>query len=342
VAPGASVYTGPAAEDLDRIPSELKARPQWVLWRGEDRIDQQTGEVKLNKIPIDPQTLYNADTTAPLTWGTFTQCVAALPVALEEWEAHDPSGYRGGGLGFVFADTDPFCGIDLDGCVDPTTGTIMAWAQAHVDRLASYTEITPSGTGLHTLVEGTLPPRGRKRRQVEMYSYARFFTMTGRHVAGTPRGIEVRQDALTTFHAAIFGQPTKAHPRKPAATVTLADATLLAQAKAASNGARFASLLAGDCTGYPSQSEADLSLCVRLAFWTQDPAQIDRLFRQSALMREKWDAPRGAQTYGARTIAEALARQTEHYDPDRPAAGAFRPLATRLASRLATTVRSTL
>src|SRR5262245_49232830 len=30
-------------------------------------------------------------------------------------------------------------------------------------------------------------------------------------------------------------------------------------------------------------------------------------------MRAKWDEQRGAQTYGERTIAEDLARQTEHY-----------------------------
>ena len=84
-----SLYAGPTAADLDRIPADLKARPQWVLWRGEDRIDPQTGGVKLNKIPIDPQTLRNADTTDPATWGTFERCVAALPVALEEWHGRD-------------------------------------------------------------------------------------------------------------------------------------------------------------------------------------------------------------------------------------------------------------
>jgi putative DNA primase/helicase len=138
-----SIYTGPTAEDLDRIPTDLKARPQWVLWRGEDRIDPRTGEVKLNKIPIDPQTLRNADTTDPTTWETFDQCVAALPVALEEWEQDDPSAYRGGGLGFVFAADDSYTGVDLDHCVDPDTGAIATWAQAHIDALASYTEITP-------------------------------------------------------------------------------------------------------------------------------------------------------------------------------------------------------
>jgi primase-polymerase (primpol)-like protein len=107
----------------------------------------------------------------------------------------------------------------------------------------------------------------------------------------------------------------------------LADTALLAKAKAARRGEHFAALLAGNWDGYASHSEADMGLCVRLAFWSQDPAQIDRLFRQSGLMRDKWDVARGAQTYGARTIAEALARQTEHYQ-----SGAASPVVGRDAN----------
>src|SRR5205823_4177300 len=97
-----TLYPGPTGAALDHIPAALKERRQWVLWRGADRIDQQTGEVKLNKIPIDPQTLRHADTTDPTTWGTFDHCVSALPVVLEEWEQDNPSAFRGGGIGYVF------------------------------------------------------------------------------------------------------------------------------------------------------------------------------------------------------------------------------------------------
>jgi hypothetical protein len=312
-----ALHPGPTPQDLDRIPKALKQLPQWVLWRGADRLDQQTGEVKLNKIPIDPQTLSNADTTDPTTWGTFDQCVAALPLALEEWAYDGPGAYRGGGIGYVFSDEDPYSGVDLDHCRDPDTGAIADGAQAHIDALASYTEVTPSGTGVHILVQGTLPPRGRRKGAVEMYDYARFFTMTGWHLAGTPTTIKTRQKALSAFHSAIFGAPRSTHQHGPApqaaGTPLLEDAVLLDKARAAQNGTRFTALWSGDITGYDSPSNADLALCVRLAFWTQDAAQIDRLFRQSGLVRDKWDEKRGAQTYGERTIAEALARRTEHY-----------------------------
>jgi putative DNA primase/helicase len=351
---GSALYTGPTVEDLDRIPADLKARPQWVLWRGEDRVDPQTGKVKLNKILIDPHTLHNADTTAPLTWGPFDQCVAALPVALEEWEQDDPSAYCGGGIGFVFASDDPYAGIDLDHCRDPDTGAITDWAQAHIDALASYTEVTPSGTGLHTIAQGALPPKGRKKGAVEMYSYARFFTMTGWRLADAPHTITAHQEALYEVHGRVFGPqtitlsdgaivcycpscdylatlmpngacpscstpplgaPTVMTGPTPSPTPMLEDTVLLDKARAAKNGTKFTVLWSGDITEYDSPSNADMALCVRLTFWTQDAVQIDRLFRQSGLMRTKWDEQRGAQTYGERTIMEALARQSEHYIP---------------------------
>jgi putative DNA primase/helicase len=316
-APHSLEYTGPTAEDLTHIPAVLKARLQWVLWRGEDRVEKQTGEVKLNKIPVDPQTLRNADTTDPVTWGAFEACIQALPVVLEEWEGENPSAFRGGGIGFVFTETDPYCGIDLDGCVALTSGTIARWARKHMDALRSYTEITPSGTGLHILVDGTLPPRGRKKGKVETYNYARFFTVTGWHVAETPCTIEPRQEALTAFHEAVFGtaqarDPAQDTPPSP----TLEDIAILEKARAAKNAPKFARLWAGDTSLHDGDdSGADMALCSILAFWTQDPAQIDRLFRQSGLMRDKWDERRGELPYGARTIREALARQTQRYRP---------------------------
>jgi hypothetical protein len=313
----ALLYPGPTTENLVCIPDVLKARRQFVLWRGLDRIDQHTGVVTLNKMPLNPYTLLPADSTDPATWGTFEQCVQALPTALEGWEQEHPALYRGGGIGFVFTQDDPYTGIDLDHCVDPDTGMIAAWAQAYITALSSYTEITPSGTGVHILVEGSLPPRGRKKGPVEMYSTWRFFTLTGWHLPDTPAMIEARHDALLVFHAAIFGPPRttamNGHAPHEVPPPLLDDVTLLSRAQHARNGAKVQALWSGDTAGYASQSEADLALCMVLAFWTTDVAQIDRLFRQSALLRDKWDAPRGQTTYGAITITEALARQTEHF-----------------------------
>ena len=200
-----ALSTGPTAAELACIPEALKARPQWVLWRGADRINAHTGEVKLNKIPIDAQTLTRASSTDAETWHSLRQCRAALPCALEEWGQEARPDFRGGGLGYVFAHEDPFCGIDLDGCRHPMTGDITAWAQNVLDTLTTYTEVSPSGTGVKLWVRGTLPPGRRKTGRIEMYDEARFFTVTGWRVPGAPATIAARQDALEALHRATFG-----------------------------------------------------------------------------------------------------------------------------------------
>ncbi len=72
----------------------------------------------------------------------------------------------------------------------------------------------------------------------------------------------------------------------------------------------------GDYSDYPSQSEADLALCNELAFWCgNNPEQIDRLFRQSKLYRQKWDQKHGGKTYGEMTILKAIQNTTETFTP---------------------------
>jgi hypothetical protein len=366
--PATPIYGGPTPEDLACIPAELTLRAQWVLWRGEEDL-KPDGTVKLNKIPIDPQTLRNASTDDPTTWGGFAQCVAAFPVALEEWEHDNPSAYRGGGIGYVFAEEDPYTGIDLDRCVDPMTGAVTAAAQTQVDAFASYTERTPSTTGLHILTEGTVPPGHNRRETVEMYDHGRFFTMTGWHVPTTPATIEPRQPQLDALWCSLFAPgvgdtvytvdahgvitnddgrpwvitavetapdgtpyacfaesptgwrlaqcvPAPSSPDGQIVSPPLDDATLLAKAHAAQNGEKFAKLWQGDTSLHGGDdSRADMALCCQLAFWTQDPAQLDRLFRQSGLMRRKWNGKRGETTYGGMTITGALLRQKQHYQP---------------------------
>lgn len=356
-------YTGPTLDDLSQIPAALTTRDQWVLWRGQDRVDPRTQAVTgLNKLPYTVH-LGLASSTDPATWSPFTVARASLPAALEEWEHEHPANYRGGGLGFVLTEHDPLVGIDLDHVIDPQTGSLAPWAQAMVARLATYTEVSPSGQGLRLFVEGTLPPSGRKKGPVELYDRARFLTITGQRLPATPATITANQPALDALWCAHFGcQPgeyvhcvdTHGVIQSPAPLLIdrieaytdgtpyaffvgittgwpltrcertrgphtnghapeLTDQAILAHAFRATNAPKFATLWQGDTDGYPSQSEADLALCALLAFWTQDTAQLDRLFRQSGLMRDKWDEARGATTYGAQTLATALGAGSEHY-----------------------------
>ena len=116
-------------------------------------------------------------------------------------------------------------------------------------------------------------------------------------------------------------KPTrKAKSSKALRSYPLSDEQVLEKARSAQNAESFSGLWDGQWQGaYASQSEADLALCCSLAFWTgKDPAQMDRLFRQSKLFREKWDTVHHSDgaTYGAETIRQALERTEDTYSPE--------------------------
>jgi putative DNA primase/helicase len=195
----------------DIIPAELRKLDQWVCWR---YVEREPG-TKATKVPFNPRTGAHADTTAPATWSTFDEAVTAAP--------------RYDGIGFVFTDTDPYFGVDLDGCRDPDTGDIEPWAQAIVDDVCSYTEVTPSGRGLHVIAIGKLPPGARRRGKVEMYDTGRFFTMTGRHVPSMPTAVEESDVDAVELHRRYLGgteKPTPTAPR-PVVPVDIHDHDLL-------------------------------------------------------------------------------------------------------------------
>jgi len=209
-----SLYTGPTAADLARIPEALQSFSQWVLFQLLEVPDAH-GALKLTKIPIHPRTFRHGSSTTSATWGTYAQCVARLPYALDHWRCtppttyHEkPATYRGAGLGFVFTADDPFMLVDLDHSVDPATGTVATWAYDIVTTLQSYTQRSVSGTGLHVLVQATLPQGGHKQHgDVQMWDRGRFCAMTGWHLAETPDTIEARQSQLAMVHSVYIEQP---------------------------------------------------------------------------------------------------------------------------------------
>jgi putative DNA primase/helicase len=144
---------------VECIPEELQIRPQWVVWKA-------VGE-RLEKIPYSAKSGRKASTTDLLSWSSFEEANEALG-----------SGQNYSGLGFVFSSGDPFAGIDLDGCVNPQTGEVAAWAMEIVRYFDSYTELSVTGTGIHVIVKGLEVPNRRKDK-IEVYSSKRFFTVSG-------------------------------------------------------------------------------------------------------------------------------------------------------------------
>ena len=148
----------------------------------------------MTKIPYSPATGQRASSTAPETWSGYEEAQRACR----------EQGFNG--IGFVFTAEDDLCGVDLDGCLNPETGEIKEWAREIIEELDSYTEVSPSGSGIHVLVKGELPPGRNRKGRIEMYDKGRYFTVTGRHLAGTPHSIESRQEQLTSLARRVFGE----------------------------------------------------------------------------------------------------------------------------------------
>jgi len=289
-------------------PQCLRELRQWVCWRVENRDGRET------KVPVIAGTTQRASSTEPADWRTFDEAMAAFEADASL-----------AGIGFVFSPDGPYCGVDIDDCRNAETGEIAPWAQNIIDNLASYTEISPSGTGVKIFLLASKP--GRKCRkayqtgEIEMYDRDRFFTVTGMHLEGTPASIESRQKKINTLYTAVFGNdetdrsaPDDA-PRDSAASLS-DDEIIRLITSDKKNGDKFAGLLAGRWNDYyNSPSEADSSVIFKLAYYTKDPDQIDRIFRQSGLYRDKWDELRGDESYGQLTIKRALAKVTKQYRP---------------------------
>lgn len=280
--------------DVSRIPQELLPLPHWVGWRAEQRNGKST------KVPVDPKSGHKADTTDANTWGDSESAIAAVEK------------FKLSGIGFVFTGA-PYTGVDLDDCRDPKTGVVQGWAMDIIKQLDSYTEASPSGRGVHIFVRGKLPAGRRRKGKVEMYDTGRYFTMTGHHIPGTPTSIEDRQAQLEALHERVFRPVERNWAANSNVThmppVSVDDRNLIDRASQASNGDKFRRLWSGRWDGdYASQSEAEQALCNLLAFWTgKDRDRIDRLFRQSGLMREKWER----QDYRERTIRAACDSTTQ-------------------------------
>jgi hypothetical protein len=291
------------------VPHVLRERRQWVCWKYICRGGKQT------KCPINPRNGGRASSTDPETWLSFDEAVAA-------WQA---GGHAG--IGYVFATVDPFCGIDLDGCIDDA-GAIVPAAREIIDALNSYTEVSPSGRGIKVFIAGAKPDDARCRskaiegyKETEVYDRERFFAVTSRHVPGTPIAVEERQAELDALCDRLWPKkrPSGTAAHAPANGFTGDDEALVEQAGAARNGDRFKRLFAGDTSIHgDDRSAADQALCNSLAFWTgRNAERMDRLFRRSGLFREKWDEKRGARTYGQMTIENAIADCQETYSASR-------------------------
>ena len=311
ITPAPGPYQPFFPENLKHIPAVMIAAARWLCWQYvwvDDPKKEQGGY--WDKPPVNPLRpgAYVAS-TASRTWSSFQQ---ALTTAQEHPE-----------LGIGFALGDGWIAIDIDHCV--VDGKIHPVIQSLIDRLRTYWEYSPSGRGVHAIAKG-IKPAGKCSGphptlpgvKVEMYADARYITMSGDALYPGAQVAECSSE-LAEIHAGWFPPAPKREPKPSSTRPTplASDTELLDRIRASRQGAPFNRLWAGDTSDHADDdSAADLALCNILVWWTNhDIARVDMLFRQSGLMREKWDSRRGDSTYGARTMETANAGITGGYEP---------------------------
>ena len=172
----------------------LKADKKWVAWRYAKR---KGG--KPTKPPVDPSTGRAAKVSDPLTWGTYEEALARQQAD------------KLAGVGYVMTEDDDLTGADLDHVRDAATGVIIPWADEIVKLAETYTEVSPSGTGLRLFWLGKIPKSIKNDRQsVEIYRDGRYLTITGNHVEGTP--LEINHAPLT--EAALLKRAAEGKPEE--------------------------------------------------------------------------------------------------------------------------------
>jgi len=256
--------------------SSLKEVDNWINWKEEEG----------RKIPISPAAtdhLYPVNAMKRENQVSFEEAYECA-----EFRRHIK-------LGFVFNDNDDFVGIDLDDC--RFSGEIDEEMKDIIEKLDSYTEISPSGNGLHIIARcediDELETVKNSDIGVEIYPKDRYFTVTGdviNQVDEIPYRDEEIRDLIDEYQVEEEDNEFEKKSFEPVEEFEdLDDKELLEKAFNAKNGDKFKRLWEGDISDYPSHSEADLALMSLLAFWTNcDRHRMERLFSKSGLDRDKW------------------------------------------------------
>lgn len=288
------------------IPDALKQSASFCVWKLEKRSGRPT------KVPYNPRTGNMAKTNDPSTFADFKTAMKAY--AIGGW---DGIGYRvSEGIGAIDID---HC-IREDGSLNDVAASILGIFST------AYFEKSPSGTGLRGFFklspdfayDKTVYYINNRKHGLEVYLPGitnRFVTVTGDMFrAGT---VERDDDALRNLLDTFMKRSTRVSAKTIEASSYLDDDGVIAHALASESGDKFKALYEGNWEeGYDSQSDADMAFVSMLCFWCGNvEEQIDRIFRSSGLMRDKWDRKTGDATYGQITIRNAVATNSTVYTP---------------------------
>ena len=298
--------------NYQNIPQELRNLKQWGLFE----LKWVEARKKNTKIPINPYDGSAGKSNDPNTWSDFDTAMRAL---------NDVE--RADGLAFYFA--NGYVGLDIDhidsnledwraGDNDPNN--LVNKFQDLTDN--TYMEVSQSGTGIHAIFKGKIPGKRRRKGNYEMYQTGRFFALTGNNIVPDPTIKSMSDDEMKTLYEFLFGKDNIVQLHSESDNITPVDLSVAEIIKRAENsaktGTRFTMFMKGGWEQfYSSHSEADMAFANDLAFWTgRDFHKMDTIFRNSSLMREKFDEKHGAVTYGTSLLNKAINETQNIYNPE--------------------------
>lgn len=288
------------------FPKELKQLKHWCIWKYEKRGGKET------KIPYSINNQY-AKSNDESTWADFKSAQDAYYK------------YAADGIGFFFK--PPYIGIDIDDVPEEierfqhndTTDNVVSEIY---EGMKSYSEISPSGNGIHIILKGKIPGTRRRKNNVEMYESGRFFTMTGHKLGkysdiNDPSELSIRRIYKKYIEPDGNSHSPTLNQNNLGVTHDLTETEIVSRINQSKQAELFNSFMNdGWQEHYSSQSEADLAFSNLLAFWcARDYTKMDNLFRSSSLMRDKWDEKRGKITYGEGTLYKAINETQNVFTP---------------------------
>lgn len=296
-------------EGATKLADAINGQMLWNPWRYGER-DGRATKLAFTMSADGGERL--ARSSVPAEWTSFE-------VALER--------YRNGGYsGLGMLASSPFVAIDLDHCLDPSTGAYTEKAQVIMDKFkGAYIEQSPGGEGLRIIVfaPGFKFDKDKWKERnngIEVYAggSTHWISITGATIQDSPLIADCTEIVKAFMNEYMKRTPKttpQGHEMQPV-SLNLSNSEIVEKARTAKNCDTFCALYdRGDISGYPSQSEADSALCTILAFWTGgDATRIEEIFNASALNRGKWSE---REDYRHSTIQKAVSVCTTFYDPQK-------------------------
>lgn len=298
----------------DSIPDELKHLKQWVVWKAE--LDDATK--KYTKVLYQTSGINRASSIDSKSWDTFKNALEAYENGIGE------------GIGFVLTESDPYACIDIDGL--ESVDYLPELAEEIVN--LSYSEVSPSGKGIHVWVKFQHDSEKYKNKNTklgfEIYSNKRFITFTGEAINNLPIN---ESEEINAFIEKVFKREQRTSTLKTTdqpgdrSKAGLSEDRLIKIAENSKSGDRFKLFMYGGWENkYQSASDADMAFCNDLAFWTKcDYSMMDSIYRKSSIYADrkgstdplKWDRVQNSTTYGDETLLKAIAECTSIFESNK-------------------------